>query len=222
METARAIEDRRSIRAFTDQPLDRETVQRLLQLARCAPSGANLQPGYFHVLTGAPFEGLKQCLTRAIGSDRPQVSEYSYFPDPMAADLKARQRAAGFALYAALGIERRDLVGRRAQFDRNYRFFDAPVGIIVTIRRSMGSGCFMDLGMAIQTLLLATHDAGLGACGIGALANYADVVHDHLALPADHMVVCGIALGYPAVAPVNDFRTERDNLDLFASFAGFD
>ncbi|NBT52776.1 MAG: nitroreductase, partial [Marivivens sp.] len=132
METRRAIEDRRSVRAFTDKPVDRAILETILTLARCAPSGANLQPGRFHALTGAALKSLSDALLDGIAAGRPQVSEYSYFPRPMPADLKARQRAAGFALYDALGIEKRDLEGRKAQFQHNYRFFGAPVGMIVT------------------------------------------------------------------------------------------
>lgn len=213
---------RRSVRAFTDRPVPRDAVAAILASARQAPSGANLQPGRFHALTGAPLADLSGALLAAIAEGRPMVSEYSYFPQPMPAELKARQRAAGFALYAALGIEKRDLPGRRVQFERNYRFFDAPVGIVVTIRRDMGSGCFMDLGMALMALMLAAEEQGLASCGIGALANYGDLVHDVLGLPEEEMVVCGMALGEADVtAPVNGFRTERDAEEVYASFRGF-
>ena len=141
----------------------------------------------------------------------------------MSADLKDRQRKAGFALYESLGITRRDIAARRMQFAKNYRFFDAPVGVVVTIDRDMGKGCFMDLGMAIMAFLLAAEDAGLGTTGIGAIANYGGIVHDHLGLPADELVVCGIAVGHTdQTKAVNQFRTERLPLDAFTTFAGFD
>lgn len=136
--------------------------------------------------------------------------------------LKERQRAAGYALYQALGIERRDLDGRRRQFRRNYDFFGAPVGVVVTIDRAMGKGCFMDLGMSLMGFLLAAEARGLGATGIGALANYGPQAHRLLKLPADQMVVCGLALGWPdPEAPENRFRTARADLPEFSSFRGF-
>jgi nitroreductase len=196
-------------------------VARILTAARCAPSGANLQPGRFHVLTGAPLKNVSQALTAA-ACDQAVTSDYSYFPNPMPTDLKAKQRAAGFALYHALGIDRRDIAARRAQFDRNYRFFDAPVGIIVTIHKDMGKGCFMDLGMSLMALFLAAEDLGYGTTGIGAIANFSSVAHSALDLPQDELIVCGIALGHADTsAPVNQFRTERDALDDFATFRGF-
>lgn len=217
-----ALSARHSVRAFLPDPVPRADVERILRAARCAPSGANLQPGRFHALTGGPLRDLKDALARAIADDRPMVSEYSYFPKPMSAALKAKQRAAGYALYASLKIEKRDLAGRKAQFEANYRFFDAPVGIVVTIDPAMGKGCFMDLGLSLMAGLLTAEDLGYGTCGIGALANFADVVHGQMALDDDEMVVCGIALGHPDVsAPVNATRTERDCLESYASLRGF-
>lgn len=214
---------RRSIRAYLDTPVDRSTLERICSTARQAPSGANLQPGKFHVLSGSELEALKDVLARAQAENLPIDSEYSYFPTQMSESLKNRQRNAGYALYNALGIDRRDVAGRRAQFARNYAFFDAPVGVVVTIDRDMGKGCFMDLGMAIMNFLLAIEAEGLGGTGIGALANYASVVQRQLGLSNDEMVVCGIAVGHvDKEAPENQFRTERDELTEYTSFRGFD
>ena len=218
-----ALFGRRSVRAFLPEPVSGSDVAELLVAARSAPSGANLQPGRFHALSGAALAGLTDALAGAIASHRPEVAEYSYFPDPMPAELQARRRAAGFALYGALGIDRRDIAARRTQFDRNYRFFDAPVGIVVSIDRGMGKGCYMDLGMALMALQMAAKARGLGTCGVGALAKHADVVHDFLDLDDEELVVCGVALGWPDTAhPVNQFRTTRAPLTDFAELHGFD
>lgn len=218
-----AVLDRQSVRAFTSETVPRETVESLLRVMQRAPSGANLQPGRFTVLTGKPLQALITALDRAIAEGRPEVAEYSYFPTPMPAHLKARQREAGYALAAALGIEKRDIAARRAQFAKNFCFFDAPVGIVVSIERAMGKGCYMDLGMALQTFFIAAVANGLATCGIGALAKHADVVHRQLDLPDDELVVCGIALGWPdRQHPVNRFRTTRLPLEAVTTWRGFD
>ena len=214
---------RRSIRAFLPDAVPAADVAAILTDARRAPSGANLQPGSFVALTGAPLAALTQALAEGIAAGRPTVSEYGWFPDPMPAILKDRQRAAGYALYRALGIDRRDLHGRRAQFARNYAFFDAPVGIVVTIDRAMGQGGWMDLGMALMALFVSAEARGYATTGIGALAKYADLVQATLDLPEDQLVVCGIALGRPDPdAPANAVRTDRAALDDFAQLRGFD
>ena len=217
-----ALLRRRSVRAFTAAPVGRADLERLCRAARSAPSGANLQPGMFHFLAGEALAGLKRALHEAIAAGAPAAAEYSYFPDPMPAELKARQRAAGYALYGALGIGRRDLEARRAQFHRNYDFFGAPVGVVVTIDRRMGAGCFMDLGMALMAFQLAAVSMGYGATGIGALASYGPTVHAHLGLPPEELVVCGLAVGVPdAGDPVNGVRTAREEPDVYTRFRGF-
>jgi len=221
-EFEKLIEQRRSVRAFLPDAIDRHSLEAILTCARLAPSGANLQPGHFHVLTGNALAVLIKALAEAIEQNRKPVCEYSYFPPVLSAEHKVRQHEAGFALYKALGIGRRDTQARREQFARNYRFFDAPVGIVVSIDRDMGKGCFMDLGMGLMNLFISAQSRGYGTSGIGALANHADVVHECLALPAKELVVCGIALGLPDCDhPVNSVTTTREPLASFASFHGF-
>jgi nitroreductase len=218
----RLLAGRRSIRGFRPDPVHQSEIAAILTAARHAPSGANLQPGAFHALAGPALGRLKDALAAAIAAGRPTVSEYGYFPDPLPPALKAKRRAAGYALYAALGIERRDVAGRRLQFEKNYRFFDAPVGLVVTIRRDMGPGCYMDLGMSLMALMLAAEDRGLSTCGIGALAAYGDVVHETLALDPEVLVVCGMAVGHADMDhPANATRTARDPLESYATFHGF-
>jgi nitroreductase len=213
---------RRSVRAFLKEPVHLDDLKAMCVAARTAPSGANLQPGRLHILSNEPLENLIEHLQQAVAQKRSFDNEYSYFPEPMPSELKARQRAAGYALYQALNISKRDIEGRRQQFARNYRFFDAPVGVIVTIDRAMGKGCFMDLGMFLMSFLLKVEDMGYSATGIGAMANYASVIEENLGLADDEMVVCGIAIGKADEAhPVNQFRTERASLEEFTSFYGF-
>ncbi len=217
------ILNRSSIRGFKRDPVDLNTLRRILQVGRSAPSGANLQPGRFTVLANRPLEGLIQVLQEAIDDKRPFVSEYSYFPDPLPAHLVKRKRDTGLGLYETLNIDRRDIEARKRQFRLNYRFFDAPVGIVVSIEKSMGKGCFMDLGMALQNIFIATQTENLACCGIGALANYGDCVHAHLKLPEDEIVVCGIAIGHEDKSnPVNGYRTSRMDIAEYTTFHGFD
>jgi len=214
--------ERRSTRAYLKTPVERHKLEQICNSARKAPSGANLQPGTFHVLTGDALGDLSKCLEDALHDGRPTENAYSYFPSPMPPELKDRQRKAGFALYDALGIDKRDIPARKDQFAKNYRFFDAPIGVVVTIDRKMGKGCFMDLGMAIVSFMYAAQDLGLSTTGIGALANYASLVAEALELPNEELVVCGIAVGYAdPEAAVNQFETERLTLEEFTSFRGF-
>ncbi len=214
--------DRRSVRGFKADAVPLALVRKILETARRAPSGANLQPGGFVALYGEALRRFSHTLRAAIDNGLIPSEEYSYFPKPMPKHLRERQVKVGAGLYAALGIDRKDADARHRQFMRNYRFFDAPVGIVATIDRRMGKGCFMDFGMTLQTLLLAARAEGLASCGIGALAMYGPYIAGQLNLDAHDMVVCGIALGYEDPdAPENTFQTDRIAVDQFARFEGW-
>lgn len=182
----------------------------LLAQARRAPSGANLQPGEFIALEGAARSGLSAALVTAFRAGEQEPEDYSYFPQPMPHSLRRRQVAAAQLLYGALATGRDDRAGRDRQFERNFRFFDAPVALLVTIDARMGSGCYMDLGMCLYGLMLAAAAHGLGSCAIGALASYPDLIRRTLQLPSGNHIVCGLALGYvDPDAPENVIQTER-------------
>ena len=212
---------RRSVRAYLPTPVTDALVHEVLAQARLAPSGANLQPGTFVQVRGAVREALSTDLVEAWQHGRAEAEDYSYFPQPLPHSLRRRQVAAAQALYGALGVARDDRAGRDAQFAHNFRFFDAPVALIVTIAHDMGSGCFMDLGMTLYGLMLAAQAKGLSTCAIGAMASYSSLIRQHLALDATSHIVCGMALGYAdPEAPVNQTQTTRCGLDEYFKVIG--
>ncbi|GAB2483681.1 nitroreductase [Comamonas humi] len=201
---------RHSTRAFLDRPVADALVDAVVQEARWAPSGANLQPGSFWHIDGAARARLSEGLVQAFRGGAQEREDYDYFPRPLPMSLRKRQVAAAQALYGALGVARGDGVGRAEQFERNFRFFDAPAAMLITIDSGFGSGGYMDLGMAIYGLMLAAEARGLATCAIGAMASYPRVIREALGLEERHTVVCGMALGYAdEAAPINRTRTER-------------
>jgi nitroreductase len=213
--------ERRSTRAFLPTDVSESLVAEVIRQARLAPSGANLQPGAFVQVRGVVREALSADLVDAWQHGRAEPEDYSYFPQPMPHTLRRRQVAAAQAMYGALGVARDDRAGRDAQFERNFRFFDAPVALIVTMPHNMGSGCYMDLGMTLYGLMLAAQAEGLATCAIGAMASYPNLIRQHLALDASSHIVCGMALGYADPdAPVNQTQTTRCALDDYFKVLG--
>lgn len=215
------LNERRSVRGYLPTPVSPALLASLLVSARLAPSGANLQPGSFTQVKGDVRQALSDHLVRAWRAGEAEVEDYDYFPKPMPMTLRRRQVAAAQALYGALGVSREDRAGRDAQFERNFRFFDAPVALVVTLEHGFGSGGYMDLGMTLYGLMLAAQAQGLSTCAIGALASYPSLIRQHLGLDESSVVVCGIALGYAdPQAPVNQTRTERCDLDAYFKVLG--
>jgi len=208
------VHGRHSVRAFLPDPVADSVLHQIVQSARQAPSGANLQPGAFVQVRGQARARLSADIVAAFRAGQQEVEDYAYFPKPMPALLRRRQVAAARALYGALGLEREDRSGRDRQFERNFAFFDAPVALLVTIDRDFGSGGYMDLGMALYGLMLAARAQGLATCAIGAMASYPSMIRRSLGLDERSTIVCGMAIGYAdAAAPVNQTRTTRCDLD---------
>lgn len=217
---ADVIRSRRSIRRFLPTPIDSALLLELLDLAACSPSGVNTQPWHVHVLTGAK----KAELTAAIlaESETPTFEhkgEYDYYPAEWAEPYLGRRRQTGHALYSLLGIDKKDVPAMRAQWARNYAFFDAPVGLIFTLDRNLGIGSMIDYGGFMQTLMLAARAHGLDTCVQAAFTEYHPIIHQLLDIPESQMVLCGMSLGYadPA-APENTLQLPRIPASEFTRF----
>ena len=217
-----AITSRRSIRAYLPKPVAREDIEAILEVASRAPSGTNTQPWKVYVLTGATKERLSAEVLRA--HDDPAIGklhaeEYHYYPVEWVSPYIDRRRKVGWDLYSLLGLTRDNKAGMHAQHGRNYRFFDAPVGIIFTIDRIMKQGSWLDYGMFLQNIMVAARARGLDTCPQAAFTQYHKIIGEVLQLPENEMVVCGMSLGYEDTrAPENALRTEREPLSGFVEF----
>ena len=222
-----AIASRKSVRSFLDTPVEKSTLENILQVSSRAPSGNNAQPWSVEALTGAPLKQLTDKLVEeAMKMRSPQAKpsdyEYDYYPEKWIEPFLARRRKVGFDLYAKLGITKENLEGRQKQFEENYRFFGAPVGLLIFIDRSMGRGGLIDCGMFIENILIAARGLGLDTCPQAAFSQYAPLIYQHLSIPDNRMLLCGIALGYAnADHPANQLKTERVPPEAFAQFHGF-
>jgi nitroreductase len=217
-----AITSRRSIRAFLDRPVAREDIERILDVAARAPSGTNTQPWKVYVLTGQARERLVDAIGQ-VNADpqqaREHTEEYAYYPREWISPYVDRRRKVGWDLYSLLGLTRENKAGMAAQHARNYRFFDAPVGLIFTIDRIMEQGSWLDYGMFLQNIMVAARARGLDTCPQAAFTQYHRVIAEELQLPANEMVVCGMALGWADPERIeNTLVTEREPAQGFARF----
>jgi len=217
-----AITSRHSIRAFLPEPVPRETIERILEVAASAPSGTNTQPWKVHVLTGASRQRLVDALQAAFDDPvqrEAHTEEYPYYPLEWRSPYIDRRRKVGWDLYGLLGIGKADKARMHEQHARNYAFFDAPVGLIFTIDRVMQQGSWLDYGMFLQNLMVAARARGLDTCPQAAFTPFHRLIAEQLQLPAQEMVVCGMSLGWAdPQAVVNTLRTEREPVSGFTRF----
>ncbi|WP_029000814.1 nitroreductase [Azohydromonas australica] len=217
-----AIVSRRSIRAFLPTPVPREEIEAILEVARHAASGTNTQPWQVHVLTGAAKERVSAAVLQAY-DDPAQHAEleepYAYYPREWVSPYVDRRRKVGWDLYGLLGIAKGDKARMHEQHGRNYRFFDAPVGLMFTVDRVMEQGSFIDYGMFLQSVMVAARGRGLDTCPQAAFTLFHRVIARELGIPDDQLLVCGMSLGYADADRVeNTLVTEREPVGGFTRF----
>lgn len=215
MDTLEAMRGRASTRAFRDQSVSTNQVQSILDAARWAPSGVNIQPWQVAVVRGATKERLAEAMIAARESSQANP-DYQYYPSDWVEPFKERRKQCGLALYQALEIRREDKDKQKAAWNNNYRFFGAPVGLLIFLDRRLGQGAWIDMGMFMQNIMLAARAEGLATCPQASVADYPDLVRDLLGIEPELALLGGIALGYADTeAAVNRYRTEREPVENF-------
>lgn len=221
-----AITSRMSVRAFTQQTVERALIEQILQVASRAPSGTNCQPWKVYVLQGASRATLVEqvCATHDAIRANPALAaeyaeEYDYYPQKWVSPYIDRRRENGWGLYGLLGIGKADKDKMHLQHQRNYHFFDAPVGLMFTVDRVMGRGSLVDYGAFLQNIMVAARGHGLHTCPQAAWNGFSRIILPHIGAGPDEMLVCGMALGYAdETSVVNTFHTPRVPVQDFTTW----
>ena len=223
MQVTEAVATRRSVRQFIDRPVDLAVLERVLDKARNAPSGGNVQPWNAIVLTGEPLAQLTEAiLAKAASEPMGSGFEYDIYPTGLEGRYEAQRRAVGHAMFEAVGLGREDKAGRIAQMAQNWTGFGAPVQLFTYTRTYMGPPQWSDMGMWLQTVMLLLREEGLDSCPQEIWARYGEFMKAQLRIDDEHIFFCGMAIGYrdPATA-INTFPVPRVALAETVAFKGF-
>jgi nitroreductase len=223
MNVSDAIMTRITTRAFLDTPVPEALIRTILETARYAPSGGNLQPWHVYVLAGERLADFVKVIEAKRG-DAPlgEGTEYDIYPKALTQPYRDRRNKCGEDMYATIAVAREDRTSRLAQFAQNFRLFGAPVALFFAIDRQMGPGQWADLGMFIQSVMLLAREHGLHSCPQEAWALWHRTIAEFTGMPPELMLFCGMGLGYmDETAPINRLRTERAALEEFVHFQGF-
>lgn len=212
----RVMRERRAVRSFQPTAVPREMLDSILETARWAPSGVNMQPWHVVVVSGQTLKMLSQALLQA--QDQPEGPDYQYYPSEWSSPYNERRMQLGQAIYATYGTLKRSERGR-AQIARNLKFFGAPAAILVLMNRHMAQGALLDCGMFAQSIMLAAEAIGLQTCPQVSIAEYPDTVRRTLGLDADEILLCSIAVGWADWQdPLNTIPRHRARVEEFTSF----
>lgn len=218
MDVIEALKNRKSCRGFLSTPVEASVITTILDAARWAPSGVNHQPAKVAILGSQTRSILSTKLIEAFRSGVKSNPDYDPPSKNWADVYKQRRKACGLALYKALAITLEDHEARNKHWERNYTFFEAPAALIVYIDKNMPKSSWIDMGIFIQSVLLAAEDLRLATCPQAAFSDYPDIVREVLALN-DVDIVCGISIGYEdKTHPLNSYRTERESVTNFSTW----
>ncbi len=203
------VRARHSVRGFLDKPVTEETLNTIFELAQWSPSNCNIQPWLVYVASGATRDTMRQRFVDDIMNGVPQNPDYDY-PGKFEGEYRTRQVECAVAMYTEMGIARDDSAGRMKAMLRNFELFDAPHVCFIGMHKSFGTTVAIDVGMYVQTLMLAMTAHGIGSCAQGSMRYYPDLVRETFELTDDVHILCGISFGYedPDV-PANRTRTTR-------------
>jgi nitroreductase len=215
----KTIRERRSVRGFLPRPVPRDVLEEVLGLARHAPSNCNVQPWRVYIASGDAVEKLRTALVHEATTSASPVMVTPI--DKFLGAYREKQIACAVELYGSMGIARDDRAGRLNASLRNFQFFDAPHVAYICMAKSFGIGVALDVGMYVQTLMLAMQSRGIGSCAQAALRAFPGLAADHLGIPDDEQILCGLSFGYedPDV-PANQTRQPRDPISSNVVFRG--
>jgi nitroreductase len=220
MELQEAVLQRRSVRAFLPEPVPRDKLLKILDIARWAPSWGNTQPWQIVVADGSKCKALADLFEeegRKGVPPRPDI----VMPSEFQGIYKQRYMDLGKSLLGHMGIERDDKEARIKHYLNMYRFFGAPciIYLLIDAQLSVPYSC-LDIGSIGTTICYAALQEGLGTIYLAAAMHFPDLVRKVLSISDHKKVVIGIACGYPDPHSHGaSFRSSRDPVDSLVTFA---
>lgn len=212
MELLKAIEERKSFRAFKADPVPKETIQEILRRAIQAPSAINLQPWEFVAVIGEERERLSRRLLKAYREKQISCGPGNVKPMPKTVTQRgARTLQLMNPFFEEMGVDPDRFIN-----EGSCNFYGAPVAILICLDDSFPKSRLVDIGIVLGYLVLVAHAFGLGTCPIGLITAYEDEIKEVLNIPENKIVVIGVALGYPDEnSPINRFKSPREEIDPF-------
>ncbi|MFZ2633897.1 MAG: nitroreductase [Desulfosalsimonadaceae bacterium] len=224
MDITEAIRERKSIRGFKSDPVEKSIIKEILNISVRAPSAMNTQPWEFFVITGEVLNNMREALVEKLKKVEPMKPDHLVVGWPQESIYRNRQVGLAKQLFALMDIPREDDVKRAWWFERGFRFFDAPVAVIVVTDKSLSeSGPLFDIGAVVQNFCLVALKFGLGTCIEDQGVLYPEVARDLAGIPDSKRIIIAVAMGYPDWDfPANKVVSAREPVENVTTWVGFE
>ena len=223
MDIVEALKKRKSIRGFKPDPIPRDALTDVLEIAGRAPSAVNSQPWEFFVLAGDVLEKVRHGNIDKVRSGALPNPDHALMGWPRNSVYRERQVALAKQLFQLMEIGKEDREKMAQWLELGYRFFDAPAAIIIVVDESIIERApLLDIGAVMQSICLAALHHGLGTCIEDQGAMYPEVLREFAGIPESKKIMISIAIGYPDWHfPANKVKTAREPLDAITTWCGF-
>ena len=224
MEVTEAMKERKSVRAYKPDSVSKDVMKELLEAAILAPTGSNTQPFRFYVVGGDEKKALDEALLKCLDEGESTSNELEVQREGGSEEAQDRMGARRTTLMReVMDILRNNDVPIEVFARGSFHYFGAPVAIFVTMDQSLAESTLVAVGAAVQNLMLAACDKGLGTCWIGMALMYSRQIRECLGIAESERIITSLALGYPDdEAPINTFKADKDDLDAFVEWVGWE
>jgi len=165
---------RRSIRDYLETPLSEQTIRKIIDAGRYAPTGLNFQPWRFVVV-----QNKEVCKMLSNYAQPILVKNLEGRNDAGAVNFLKRVQDINFSL-----------------------FYNAPV-LILVIGTKNNALTDYDCSMCAGNMMLAAHSLGIGSCWIGgaAVIQQSEELMTELKIPQNYKIIAPLIFGYPKTMP---------------------
>ncbi len=219
-----AIRTRMSIRDFNPDPVPKEILKEILEIAARAPSAENSQPWEFTVLAGDVLDNVRQANIKSLNSGAPPNPDLHYEGWPSGSVYRHRQVEIAKQIFKLMEIPKEDKEKRARWMERGFRYFNAPAAIIISVDRLVHyPRPLFDIGAVTQNICLAALKYGLGTCISNQGVTYPEVLNKFAGIPASKRIKISIAIGYPNYDfPANKVVSTREPVENITTWCGFE
>jgi nitroreductase len=223
MDIIEAINARKSIRDFKNDPVPQAIIQEILEISCRAPSAMNIQPWEFTVIANETLDAVRSATIERLRAGIKPHAEHMVAGWPKESVYRQRQVELGREIFRLMDIQKEDTNKRSEWLERGFRYFNAPVAIIISVDRLLAEGTpILDIGSVTQTLCLTALHYGLGTCIQNQGVMYPEVLREFCNISENKQIIIALALGYPNWDfPANQLETTREPVEKLSTWHGF-